>query len=625
MKPSASEALQVEIARREQAEQALRESETRFRVTFEQAAVGICHVGIDGRFLRVNSKLCDILGYPREELLARSFQEISHPGELENNLAQLRRALAGGIDTYALEKRYIRKDGSILWAQLTVSVVRKKSGQPAWLISVIEDISARKTAEEALRRTQEELEDRVRERTAALQDSERRFREMADTAPVFIWVSDAEKGSTFWNQAWLEFTGSRFEEELGNNWKRHLHPDDYRDCEPIAQAARQARRRFQVECRVRRHDGAWCWVLDTAVPRFSPDGVFLGYIGSCIDIDDRKKAEAALDESHQLLNAIIEGTTDSVFIRDTSGRFTMINSAGERILGQKAVGKHVGELLPPDTAAEVIAQDREILASGETRTFEIAIPTATGLRTHLVTRGPHRDAHGNIFGVFGIARDITELRRMEKSISEISDREQQRIGQDLHDGVCQRLAGIGLLAGVLKSKLAAQWLGEAAEAAEIARLLEQTTIEARGVARGLYHVDPGAHGLMTALYELAGNTQRLFKITCVLRCEEPAFVDDSAKAMHLYRIAQEAVNNAVKHSGGTRVEIVLGETDGAITLTVRDDGTGMRAPQQASQGLGMHIMQYRARLIGAHLDIRPDSPRGTVVICSVAQESKHHP
>ena len=483
------------------------------------------------------------------------------------------------------------------------------------------EIARREQAEHALRAT----EIRYRERTAALQDSERRFREMADTAPVFIWISDAEKGTTFWNQAWLEFTGSRFEEELGNNWKRHLHPDDYRDCEPIAQAARQALRRFQVECRVRRHDGAWCWVLDTAVPRFSPDGVFLGYIGSCIDIDDRKRAEAALDESHQLLNAIIEGTTDSVFIRDTSGRFTMINSAGERILGQKAVGKHVGELFPPDTAATVLAQDREILASGETRTFEIAVPTAAGLRSHLVTRGPHRDAHGKILGVFGIARDITELRRMEKSISEISDREQQRIGQDLHDGVCQRLAGIGLLAGVLKSKLAAQWLGEAADADEIARLLEQTTIEARGVARGLYHVDPGAHGLMTALYELAGNTQRLFKIACVLRCEEPAFVDDSAKAMHLYRIAQEAVNNAVKHSGGTRVEIVLGETDGAITLTVQDDGTGIRAPQRAGQGLGMHIMQYRARLIGARLDIHPGSPQGTVVICSVAQESKQNP
>jgi signal transduction histidine kinase len=242
----------------------------------------------------------------------------------------------------------------------------------------------------------------------------------------------------------------------------------------------------------------------------------------------------------------------------------------------------------------------------------------------LATRGPHHNAHGRAIGVFGITRDITELRRMEQALSEISEREQQRIGQDLHDGICQRLAGIGLLAGVLKSKLAEKSLAETADAAEIARLLEETTAESRSVARGLFQLHPGPHGLMISLYELAESTERLFKIPCSLECEEPVFVEDSTTAVHLYRIAQEAVNNAVKHSGCSRIKIVLGETDGTISLAVHDDGSGIRPSRSASRGLGTHIMNYRARMIGGKVEVRSGSQGGTSVICLLPRKTKPH-
>lgn len=133
---------------------AMRESEERFRATFEQAAVGIAHVSPEGRWIRVNQKLCDIAGYAREELLAKTFQDITHPDDLDADLGYVRQMLAGEIQSYAMEKRYFRKDGSLVWINLTVALVRGETGQPEYFISVIEDITKRKQAEAALRESE---------------------------------------------------------------------------------------------------------------------------------------------------------------------------------------------------------------------------------------------------------------------------------------------------------------------------------------------------------------------------------------------------------------------------------------------------------------------------------------
>ncbi len=146
----------------------LRQSEERFRATFEQAAVGMAHVAPDGRWLRVNQKLCDIVGYTREELLARSFQDITHPDDLERDLVQMRQLLAREIPTYSMEKRYLRKGGAIVWIDLTVALVRKDSGEPDYFISVVEDISARKQIEEALRTAEQQFRGLVEQSIAGI-------------------------------------------------------------------------------------------------------------------------------------------------------------------------------------------------------------------------------------------------------------------------------------------------------------------------------------------------------------------------------------------------------------------------------------------------------------------------
>src|SRR5262245_44697728 len=147
-----------DVTEQKRAEEELRESEERFRATFEQAAVGIAHVGLQGHWLRVNQKLCDIVGYTREELAERTFQDITHPDDLEADLAFVRQLLAGHISTYSMEKRYFHKDGSIVWIELTVSLVREPSGEPKYFISVVEDICAKKRAEVELRQAKEAAE-----------------------------------------------------------------------------------------------------------------------------------------------------------------------------------------------------------------------------------------------------------------------------------------------------------------------------------------------------------------------------------------------------------------------------------------------------------------------------------
>ncbi|RCJ36500.1 hypothetical protein A6770_15870 [Nostoc minutum NIES-26] len=165
-----NESLQAEISERQRIEEALRESEQRFRAAFHQAAVGIAHVGIDGQWLLVNQRLCDIVGYTPQELQLLTFQNITHPDDLEADLQYVNRILAGNIQTYSIEKRYLRKDSSIVWTNLTVSLVREPSGMPKYFIAVVEDISERQAALRERKRSEERLQASLKEKEVLLKE-----------------------------------------------------------------------------------------------------------------------------------------------------------------------------------------------------------------------------------------------------------------------------------------------------------------------------------------------------------------------------------------------------------------------------------------------------------------------
>jgi PAS domain S-box-containing protein len=215
----------------------------------------------------------------------------------------------------------------------------------------------------------------------------------------------------------------------------------------------------------------------------------------------------------------------------------------------------------------------------------------------------------------GIALDVTERKQLEQEILEISNREQQRIGQDLHDGLCQQLVGIEFRNSVLVQQLAKEEEAKT-EALRIGELIRDATRQARLLAKGLSPVQLDAAGLMSALQELTSNTSKLFDVSCRFECPQPVLVADNTVATHLYRIVQEAISNAVKH-GQARFIIVslIGSADQS-TLRIWNNGAEFPLGASAEGGLGLRIMQYRAEMIGATLKIASANGKGTTVECT---------
>jgi signal transduction histidine kinase len=211
--------------------------------------------------------------------------------------------------------------------------------------------------------------------------------------------------------------------------------------------------------------------------------------------------------------------------------------------------------------------------------------------------------------------DVTERKRLEKTILEVSSHEQRRIGQDLHDGLGQHLTGIAFMAKVQEQKLADKKLPEAADAAKIVRLVNDAISRTRELAKGLAPVVFDSHGLMSALQVHAAEVEDLFGISCQFHCDAPVLIKDSTVATHLYHIAQEAITNGVKHGRAHNILVRLSQANGRGALVVRDDGQGMIEPELDHAGMGLQIMRYRAEMIGGTLEIRSDKGQGTSVSC----------
>jgi signal transduction histidine kinase len=221
-----------------------------------------------------------------------------------------------------------------------------------------------------------------------------------------------------------------------------------------------------------------------------------------------------------------------------------------------------------------------------------------------------------------LTQEMAERARLEKELVEVSEREQRRIGHDLHDSLCQHLTGTALAGQVLGEKLAAKGLPEAADAQKVVELVEDGITLARNLARGIYPVEVEAEGLMAALGELAATISKVSRIVCIFECEPPVLIQDAAVGTQLYRIAQEAISNAIRHGKAKRLGINLADRGGVITLTIEDDGTGLPENWQKAQGLGTRIMVHRAGMIGGEIALEPNPTGGTLVRCWFSKGSR---
>jgi len=333
-----------------------------------------------------------------------------------------------------------------------------------------------------------------------------------------------------------------------------------------------------------------------------------------------ERAEKELRESRAWLRAILDYSPTLIYLKDTLGHYLHFNRQFGRAfrvsLGQ-TVGKTDAEIFPPEQAESNRANDLKVLAAGVPMQFDEIVVHRDGPHNCIITEFPLHDLDGKIYALAGIVTDVTERKRLEAEILRISEREQRRIAQDLHDSLGQQLAGLWCLSDVMRKNLAAHSSPEVPAASKICKLLRAAVAQSRSLARGLYPVSPEPNGLMSALDELATRVTDLFKVSCRFECTETVPLEDNTAGTHLYRIAQEAVANAIKHGRARRIKIVLSSTPAQITLAVRDDGSGFRKTLRPTKGLGMRIMNYRADVVGGTFVVRTKTRNGTELRCTV--------
>jgi PAS domain S-box-containing protein len=567
-----------------------------FRDVFNASPIGIAVENLEGQPLFVNPAFCSMLGFNEEELRSKHCVQFSPPEDAEKDWALFQQLRAGSIDHYQLEKRYFRRDGSLMWGRLSISLLNNRSSP--LVIAMVEDITEKKKAEEALFRHTtivESSEDAIASGTLdgiivswnrgaqhiygyteaeavgkpisilippelpdeenkiletlraggriehfetvrvtktgkrinvslsispirdssgktvgccgiardvtqrkqaeqALHESEERFRLVANNAPVMIWMSGLDKEPTYFNQLWLDFTGLS-ETDLRNGLAGIVHPEDYLQCHDVYCRGFDRRQPFRKECRLRRHDGEYRWMLDVGVPRFHKDGSFAGYIGSCIDVTDRKLTE-----------------------------------------------------------------------------------------------------------------DV--LTNMSRKLVEAQEQERARIARELHDDISQRLAMLAIELERLRDnpsevqsrvpELRKQTTEISNDVQALSHELHSSKLEYLGAIRG-----------MKSWCEEFGERQGL---QIEFKSPEAQTSLPPEVGVSLFRVLQEALHNAAKHSGVSRIEVQLREDSGEIHLIVSDLGRGLDVETaMQGRGLGLTSMRERVRLVNGTIAIQSKPMGGTTV------------
>jgi PAS domain S-box-containing protein len=380
------------------------------RAVLEAAPDAMLVVNRAGEIVAANLQAQKLYGYSREHLIGRVVESLI-PARLRERHRQHRENFFANFETQFMQVLKIfaeRSDASEF--PVDVSLSRLTIGSQTFAISAIRD-----TTEQA--RTEE-----LKRSEAVLRESEQRFRLVADTAPVLIWMSGTDKLCTYFNKPWLDFTGRSIEEELGNGWAEGVHAEDLQRCLDTYMQSFDRREKFAMEYRLRYRDGEYRWILDVGVPRFNEDGSFAGYIGIGVDVTERRRAEEARIRSA----AIVESSDDAIIATDVSGTVTDWNKGAERLFGylaSESVGKNVSFLRPPDRSPEGQGNLKRVINGDVVKPYETALQRKDGTLVDISLRiSPIVDAVGRVVGASGISRDISELKQAERAQREIEDK-----------------------------------------------------------------------------------------------------------------------------------------------------------------------------------------------------------
>ena len=471
--------------------------------------------------------------------------------------------------------------------------------------------------------------------TSSPRESEGLFRLVADRLPLLVWISDSDRRCTYFNKPWLDFTGRPLESEIGDGWADGVHAADLQQCLDTYTRAFDRREPFIMEYRLRRHDGEYRWVLDNAAPLFDADRSFAGYIGACFDVTEFRHAQAErnvandrlrrkemeLEEAQRLAGVGSwqwDPETDTVVWSQELYRI-----AG-RDPGLPAVSyKEHAQLYTRESWDRLQGAVETAVLSGAPYELVLEMVRADGTQRWIMARGEaQRDAIGRFAGLRGTVQDITERKRAEDALSSVNGRlleaqesERARIARDLHDDIGQRLALLAVALTHVKG-LQPDASGEVLRCLDA--LLEQTeelVTEVQALSHEL-HAPRLLHlGVVAAMRGFCGELSGQKNVEIDFRDENvPGNVPPDV-SLCLFRVLQEALHNAVRHSRGRHLHVDLRGTGDAVHLTIRDEGVGFDV-DAASRGLGLGLisMRERLKLVGGELCIESQSTRGTTVL-----------
>ena len=394
---------------RKRAEEQLRESEERFRGTFENAAVGIALCDIEGRFLRVNQRFCGIVGYAQEELVGKHYKDITHPDDLPSDPERINLLLRGNLPSYSREKRYIRKDGSLVWAALSVSVLqRDPAGRPVNTIVIIQDISERKRLEAELSQAHARLDLAVRGSSISINE---------------LNMPDGVLENGRFEADVVRYCSSYDRSEWPTNFADLMdlfHPDDRERAERALRAYLSGQtREYKAECRARHKDGSYGWILTRGVAVRDAEGRAIRLTLSHVDINDLKRAEEALRASEQRFRTFVDHATDAFFLQDDQLLVLDVNRQACLSLGytrDELVGMTPLDF-DPDLTPTMLEELGRRLDAGEMVVFESRHRRKDGSVFPVEVRGRPFWEGGRRFAV-ALARDITEHKRAEEPLRE---------------------------------------------------------------------------------------------------------------------------------------------------------------------------------------------------------------
>ena len=597
-----------------------REEEARFRhaAVVESSEDAIICKDLNAVITSWNAGAQRIFGYTEAEVVGQPIT-ILIPPELwdeENKILEKLRA-GGRIEHY--ETTRVKKSGERVDVSLVIGPVKNSKGRVVGFSKIARDITPRKQAEIALR------------------ESEERFRLVADTAPVLIWMSGTDKLCTYFNKPWLDFTGRPLEQELGNGWAEGVHAEDLQICLDTYTQSFDRREKFKMQYRLRRHDGEYRWFLDIGVPRLNSDGSFAGYIGSLVDVTEHKMAEEALRELNrslktqaammqsreELLKIFVKNVPAGVAMLDRDMRYLQVSDRwcqDYAATSSQLLGNSHYELFP-DMPAQWKEMHQRVLRGEILRADEDRWDREDG--TTVWTRWeirPWETSAGDIGGILIFAENITRRKQMEEALSGLSrkliesqEQERTRIARELHDDVSQQLA---LLAVELD-----QCDQSARRNPDLHDHLEHAKRRIAEIGRDVQSLSHKLHSSKLEYLGLVAAAKSFCKEVSEMNDVQIDFKEDGVPrtlpnevSLSLFRILQQAVHNAVEHSGVKHMEVGLWEQSHELHLQVKDLGKGFDLlAEMQGVGLGLTSMRERARLVNGNISIESKPRQGTTI------------